>query len=447
MTYFRRLSSLLLLLISFNTYAHIPTAINGAPTPSLAPMLSKAMPTVVNITVEKTPPPQTNPFQFERPKLNPNTIAKMIGVGSGVIFDAKHGLIVTNAHVVQDQKVMIVTLKDGRHFRAKLIGKDTGFDIAIIRIPAENLKAMPFGDSSNLNVGDFVATIGSPFGLTQTVTSGVISALNRSEPKIEGFQSFIQTDAPINPGNSGGALVSMHGELVGINTALISPGIDANIGIGFSIPSNMVRSVIFQLLSYGKVKRGMLGVIAQNITPELADAMHLKRSKGTMVSQVIPGSPAQAADIQARDIITSVNGKSIQSSAELRNTLGLMRPGTKIKLNIIRNHNATILTATVGDPLTFKPTHSNAFLAGMRLQNFSELEGDGTTLHGALVTDLTDTSAAALAGIMPGDIITTANSQPIKNTNTLVNIASKADKTLLLKISRVNRALFIVLQN
>ncbi len=423
--------------------AHIPI-LDGQATTSLAPMLSKVTPAVVNIAVEKTVAAnELNPFDREA-NSNQRKL-KGLAVGSGVIFDAKHGLIVTNAHVVQNEHIMIVTLKDGRHYRAQLVGEDNGFDIAIIRIDAKHLHAIQFADSDKLEVGNFVAAIGSPFGLTQTVTSGVISALNRSHPQLEGFQSFIQTDAPINPGNSGGALVNMQGKLIGINTAIITP-VDANIGIGFSIPSNMVHSVLTQLLKYGKVKRGMLGVIAQNISPELADAMHLKTTKGTLVSTVMPGSPAALAGLTSQDIITKIDGKSVLSSAQLRNTLGLKRPGTRVDLTVLRNHLLIHINATVGDPKKFKDPHVNPFLAGLRLEKFSDLEGDGSQLNGVQVTDMTDTSTGALSGLIPGDVITMADNKPISTLTDLVTIADKAKNELLIKVFRDNSSVFLVLQ-
>lgn len=441
----KRLFIMLFMLLPLAASAHIPITIKGQATPSLAPMLNKVTPAVVNIAVEKTiNPASADPFAA--PSGGAKRTLRGLAVGSGVIFNAKQGLIVTNAHVVQDEHIMIVTLKDGRHYRAKLIGKDDGFDIAIIRIQAKRLHALQFANSDRLKVGNFVAAIGSPFGLTQTVTSGVISALNRSHPQLEGFQSFIQTDAPINPGNSGGALVNMQGQLIGINTAIITP-VDANIGIGFSIPSNMVHSVLVQLLKYGKVERGMLGVIAQNISPELADAMHLKTTKGTLVTTVLPGSPAATSGIQSQDIITKINGNPVISSAQLRNTLGLMRPGTKVDLTVLRNHLQTKINAVIGDPKKFTPPHVNPFLAGLRLQTLSELEGDGSRLNGVLVTDMTDTSSGALSGLAPGDVITMADNKPVTNVNTLIKLANKAKDELLIKVFRGNSALFLVLQS
>ncbi len=432
----------LILFLPLITFAHIPT--NGGITPTLAPMLAKITPAVVNIAVERIIPPNELPIDPQSPHGRPQLPQRNFGVGSGVIIDEQHGLIVTNAHVIQNQRVMIVTLKDGRHFRAKMIGKDEGFDIAIIKIHAPNLHAIKFADSDKLRVGDFVAAIGSPFGLTQTVTSGVISALNRSEPKIEGFQSFIQTDAPINPGNSGGALVNLDGELVGVPTAIITP-VDASIGIGFSIPSNMVHSVITQLLKYGKVERGMLGVIAQNILPELADAMHLKTNKGTLVTTLVPGSPAQKAGLRSQDVIKEIDGHKIRNSVQLRNMLGLMRPGTKITLNIMRDHKSKTIHATIGDPTKFKPPDVNPFLAGMRLQNLSELQGDGSILKGVLITNMTDLSSGALSGLHIGDVITMAAGKPVTDIKHLTQLASLAHDHLLVKVQRDMSAVYLVL--
>lgn len=425
-------------------FAHMPASVDGQKVPSLAPMLAKITPAVVNIAVEKQIPPTTNSFesQVEAKKIPPRFLA---GVGSGVIINAKKGLIITNAHVVSNEKVMLVTLKDGRRFRAKLVGKDDGFDIAIIKIPAINLTSIPFGDSDQLKVGDFVAAIGSPFGLTQTVTSGVISALNRSQPQIEGFQSFIQTDAPINMGNSGGALVNLKGQLVGINTAIVSPSF-GNIGIGFAIPSNMVHSVVSQLLKYGKVERGVLGVIAQNITPELASALNLKHQQGVLVTKVMPGSPANEAGFKDEDIILKVNGKVIRSAAQLHNTLGLMRPGTPITIDILRHHEPMALSATVGNPKKMLKQRAMPFLAGMRLQNFKEFEPDGKFLKGAIVVSIADSSPDALAGLLPGDVITQANSQKINSVKDLEKIVMQHPKELLVKVDRGNASLFLVVQ-
>jgi len=442
----KKILILVFLLIPLTSLGHIPTQVDGKTFPSLAPMLQKVTPAVVNIMVEKK---QTFVTESERetpfPSSDGNNNTHTFAVGSGVIINSKEGLIITNAHVVNQQKLMIVTLKDGRHYRATLVGKDDGFDIAVLHIKASNLQAIPFGDSDKLQVGNFVAAIGSPFGLTQTVTSGVISALNRSEPKIEGFQSFIQTDAPINPGNSGGALVNLQGELIGMNTAIISPGY-GNIGIGFSIPSNMIQSVVTQLIRYGQVKRGMLGVIAQNISPTLASAFHIQPDQGVIVTKVVPGSAAQKAGIKSEDIILEINNKKIQNSVQLRNMLGIMRPGTSLKILISRNQTQEILKVTVGDPKKIEQQITLPFLSGLRLQNFKELEADGQEIVGVLVTDVSPDSQGMLAGLNPGDVITTANTEPVDSIKTLTKIVLKHPKQLLLSIARGDGNLFIVIE-
>ncbi len=420
--------------------AHVPPEVLSSTT-SLAPMLKTATPAVVSIAVQKTIPLAMSALiNPEAPTKTPQYIG---GVGSGVIFDAAKGYIVTNAHVVSNARNILVALKDGRRFRGKLIGKDEGFDIAIIQIPANHLTQMPFSDSDQLKVGDFVAAIGSPFGLSQSVTSGVISALNRSEPKIEGFQSFIQTDASINPGSSGGALVNMKGQLVAINTALLGP--DANIGIGFAIPSNMVNSVITQLLKYGKVKPGMLGVIAENVTADLAGAFHVDAEHGTLVTQIIPGTPAALAGIKPEDVILKVDGKLMRSATQLRNTLGLMRPGTKIDLSILRNDKPMAISATVGDPTAEQKTRVIPFVSGLRLRDFDELQGDGTLVKGILITKVSDTSQGALAGLQPGDVIINANQQQVSGIQDLLHVISERPKELLLKVNRNNSDLYLVI--
>ena len=437
---------LILLLIPLSTLAHIPTKINGKPMPSLAPMLKKVTPAVVNIMVEKKPVlisssddnTDSNTAQQKIP--HPS-----IAVGSGVIINAKNGLIITNAHVINHEKLMIVTLKDGRRYDANLIGQDDGFDIAILHINAKNLTSISFGNSDKLQVGNFVAAIGSPFGLTQTVTSGVISALNRSQPKIEGYQSFIQTDAPINPGNSGGALVNLNGQLIGMNTAIITPTY-GNIGIGFAIPSNMVKSVVTQLLKYGKVERGMLGVIAQNISPTLASALHLQADEGVLVTKVVPGSAANKAGIKTKDIILAVNNEKIHDSVQLRNMLGIMRPGTALRIVIIQNHQKKLLQATVGDPEKIEAQKQIPFLAGMRLQDFNELEADGSDIKGALVASVSSDSQGMLAGLMPGDVITSANSKSVTSAKDLEREAEKQPKQLLLTVARGLSNLFVVIE-
>lgn len=418
---------------SLHSLAQIPAQTQGQALTSIAPMLEKITPAVVNIAVEKEVPQVANPFdEHVTPRKRPKDYS---GVGSGIIIDAEQGLIVTNAHVVKDQKLMIVTLKNGRRYHASLVGEDDGFDIAVIKINARHLTQMDFDDSNKLQVGDFVLAVGSPFGLTQTVTSGVISALNRSEPQIEGFQNFIQTDASINPGNSGGALLDLKGNLIGMNTAIYSPTM-GNIGIGFAIPSNMVKSVAEQLIQYGKVEPGMLGVLAQNITPELADALNIAADSGVIVTQVTNGTPAAKAGIQAEDVIEKVNGVSVKSSAQLHNIMGIMRPGTKANLELLRNHKTINVSITVASTQELQEARGIPYLKGMRLTNFSDLEPDGSEIKGALIATVDDSSEGALAGLTAGDVIISANGKAISDVKQLTDIAKKSPQRLLLKISR-----------
>lgn len=422
--------------------AHLPASQNQQN--SIAPMLQKATPAVVNIFVEEEK--LTRLDQLIQTKDTQTKVpVKSYAVGSGVIFDAAKGLIVTNAHVVKQAKLIIITLKDGQRYHAKLIAKDPGFDIAVLHIQAKNLTALPFADSDQVHVGDFVTAIGSSYGLPQTVTSGVVSAVNRSHPQIEGYQSFIQTDAPINPGNSGGALINMSGQLIGINTALVGPT-DSNIGIGFAIPSNMVKSVINQLVKYGTVKRGALGVIAQKITPELTDALHLPVNQtGALISQVLPNTPAATAGLKPEDIITAVDQHPIHSAVQLRNVLGLIRPDTTINLTFLRDHKTQTVSLTVADPKKLQ-TPSVSYFGGMRLQDFNELEADGSQLHGVLITDISDASQGALAGLTLGDVITAVNKNPVTSVKTLQAACADQTKPLLLTVVRGNENLFVVLQ-
>jgi len=256
-------------------------------------------------------------------------------VGSGVIVDAAHGYVLTNSHVVENATNIEVTTKDNRRFKAKLIGRDPATDIAVLRVPADNLSAVPMGDSSHLQVGDFVLAVGNPFGLGQTVTSGIVSALGRSGLGIEGYEDFIQTDASINPGNSGGALVDLQGRLIGINTAILAPG-GGNIGIGFAVPINMARDVMDQLIRNGTVKRGRIGVAIQDLTPDLARALGTTRTEGALIARVAPDSPAQRAGLHSSDLIVAINGVPIHSAAELRNRVGLAPVGGKMALTVDR---------------------------------------------------------------------------------------------------------------
>ncbi|HTV90328.1 MAG TPA: Do family serine endopeptidase [Stellaceae bacterium] len=321
--------------------APIPEA-TGAAVPTLAPMLARITPGVVNIAVrsrvrEQNPLLQDPFFRrfFNLPQGQQSQERETEATGSGVIVDATHGYVLTNGHVVENATRIDVTTKDNRRFEARLVGRDDETDIAVLQIPADHLTAVPMGNSDKLQVGDFVLAIGNPFGLGQTVTSGIVSALGRSGLGIEGYEDFIQTDASINPGNSGGPLVNLQGQCVGINTAILAPG-GGNIGIGFAVPINMARRVMEQLIRYGRVRRGRIGVAIEDLTPDLAAAMKTSHSEGAVIARVDPASPAERAGLEPGDLVVGINGVPVHSGTQLRNTIGLTQIGSKVDLKIDR---------------------------------------------------------------------------------------------------------------
>jgi Do/DeqQ family serine protease len=314
----------------------------GGAVPSLAPMLARVLPGVVNIAVRgkvrAENPLLQDPFFrrfFNLPQRSQPEERETQATGSGVVVDAANGYILTNGHVVENATRIEVTTKDNRRFTARLVGRDAEADVAVLQIPAQNLTAVPLGDSDRLQVGDFVLAVGNPFGLGQTVTSGIVSALGRSGLGIEGYEDFIQTDASINPGNSGGPLVNLYGQVVGINTAILAPG-GGNIGIGFAVPINMARRVMDQLLRYGEVKRGRIGVAIQDLTPELAQAMNTNQTNGAVIARVEAGSPAEQAGLHSGDLVVAVNGTPVHSGTQLRNAIGLSRIGDQVTLTLDR---------------------------------------------------------------------------------------------------------------
>jgi Do/DeqQ family serine protease len=334
--------------------APIPEIAGGA-VPSLAPMLSRVTPGVVNIAVrgkvKSENPLLQDPFFrrfFNLPQRQQQEERETQATGSGVIVDAAQGYVLTNGHVVENATRIEVTSKDNRRFTAKLVGRDTETDIALLQIPSQNLVAVPMGDSDRLQVGDFVLAVGNPFGLGQTVTSGIVSALGRSGLGIEGYEDFIQTDASINPGNSGGPLVDLRGRLVGINTAILAPG-GGNIGIGFAVPINMARRVMDQILRYGEVKRGRIGVAIQDLTPDLAQAMNTKQTNGAVIARVESGSPAEQAGLKTGDLVVAVNGTVVHSGTQLRNMIGLARIGDQVTLTLDRRGSEATVAVRI-DP-------------------------------------------------------------------------------------------------
>ncbi len=424
------------------------------PLPSLAPMLEHTQPAVVNIATKGHVAVRNNPLLmdpffrrfFDLPDM-PLQQREVQSLGSGVIIDAKKGLIITNNHVIDHADTITVSLNDGRQFDAKLIGHDKETDVALIQIKADNLTALPLADSDQLRVGDFVVAIGNPFGLGQTVTSGIISALGRSGLGIEGYENFIQTDASINPGNSGGALVNLRGELIGINTAIFSPGEKTgNIGIGFAIPSNLVKQISNQLIQFGQVRRAHLGIQLQGITPELAQAFGLKTTHGAVITQVMSGSTADKAGLKAGDIILAINGQKLINLSSLKKSIGLIMVGQKITLSVLRDGKTQTITTTVTQPhQTSQQGHVHPKLSGA---TFGDIEPDSPyygKVDGVMIYSVTPGSPAARAGLRSGDIIVSVDKVPVKN---LDQFKSRVTTTrpLLLNIQRQGRALFLLLR-
>lgn len=456
-------SILLIFLLSLNMAYALPTHDSqNQPLPSLAPMLEKVTPAVVNISnkgsyhgAKKMPEFLNDPifkrfFKFDSPRYK--SLPKQAHtLGSGVIVDAEKGYILTNNHVISDASVIQVTLKDGRKLIAELIGTDPQTDIAVIKVTSDNLSEIKLSDSDQLRVGDFALAIGHPFGLDQTVTSGIVSGLGRNGLGIEGYEDFIQTDASINPGNSGGALVNLKGELIGINTAIFSKS-GGNIGIGFAIPVNMAQSVMQQLIQHGSIQRGLLGVQVQDLTPELATAFDVNVSKGAIVAQVIANSAANQAGIKAGDIIIGVNGRSIDNSSELRNYIGLKRPGDSAKIEILRGNKTITLKATIGGETTLSSVAAPLEEAGFNgKQLHPTLEGayfgQNGQMQGVQVLSVAKGSLAWQSGVRKNDIIIAINRKEIRSLSDLKKMAAKNQNPLIaLNIHRGNSALFLVLR-
>lgn len=421
--------------------------------PTLAPMLDRSKPAVVNIATRAEVPVRDNPLLsdpffrrfFDIPD-QPRT-RQAQSLGSGVIFNAREGLVLTNNHVVQRADEITVSLVDGRSFQAEVVGTDPATDIALIKIPAEDLNALPLADSDKLQVGDFVVAIGNPFGLGQTVTSGIVSALGRSGLGLEGYEDFIQTDASINPGNSGGALVNLRGELVGINTAIFSPQNSGNIGIGFAIPSNLVKQVTDQLLEHGEVRRAYLGVQMQDITPELAQAFDIEYSRGAIVTKVAPDSAAEKAGLQVGDIVTAVDGVSLKNAANLRNAIGLILVGKTIELEILRDGKARIIKAKVTESQQSRQNNGNVHpkLSGVTFEDIDPSSPYYGRVEGVLIYRVERGSPAWQSGLRSGDIVTSVNRQPVKDLEQFKPLV-KNQPELLLNIVREDRAMFLLLR-
>ncbi|MDE2070081.1 MAG: DegQ family serine endoprotease [Gammaproteobacteria bacterium] len=438
------------------SFAHMPPPfVAGQPVPSLAPIVKRVSPAVVNISTSGHVTVQQSPF-FNDPFFQqffgmPNQPMErnFQALGSGVIVDAAKGYILTNNHVIENADKITVTLYDGRSFKAKVVGRDPDTDIAVLQIDAKDLVQIPLGNSSTLQVGDFVIAIGNPFGLNHTVTAGIVSAMGRTGPQVQDgkYTDFIQTDAAINPGNSGGALVNLEGQLVGINTMIVtSGGSRGNIGIGFAIPINMAKNVMDQLIQYGKVERGILGVQVQTLTPELAQALKLSQNQGAVVMQVVLGSQAQKAGIKPNDVIVSVNGNPVSSAQDVSNVIGLLRVGTPVTLGILRNGQQITIHAKIGNTQSEQVASAeHPQLRGMTVSNLNESSPLYGQVKGVLVTGVDPNSEAYSAGLRQGDVITAVNREAVGDVAEFRKALAQAGGTVALRVRRDDQIFYLVL--
>ncbi|WP_196158631.1 Do family serine endopeptidase [Reinekea sp. G2M2-21] len=446
----RFITGFLLLVLSGGVTAALPmTDSQGKPLPSLAPMLRDVNPAVVNIATYSTTQYANNPllndpffrYFFDLPDASSRSPQKQQrSAGSGVIVDAQQGIVLTNFHVINGADEVQVSLIDGRSAQATVLGADPDLDIAVLQIQARPLQAVPLADSNDVQVGDFVVAIGNPFGLGQTVTTGIVSALGRSGLGIEGFENFIQTDASINPGNSGGALVNLNGELVGINTAILAPS-GGNVGIGFAIPINMAKASLNQILRYGEVKRGQIGISVQDLTPMLREAFALPPGQiGVLIADVIQGSNAEQVGLQAGDIILKIDGQPVISANQLRSLFATYEIGKGMTLTVVRNGNERAVKILVEDPnqLLRLDDQLHPLLKGVTfaMNRDNRLQIDA----------MQPNSRAAYAGLRPGDIVLAVNQVSVKDLEQLQRVLAQAKGELLIKIARNNRAFYAVLR-
>ena len=419
-------ASMLLALMSFSAQAALPNAVGGKPVTSLAPLVEAASPAVVSIRVTQE---RRTPFGMP---------AEASGGGSGVIVDAENGYILTNHHVVGQADEIEVSLIDGRTFDAEMVGSDAATDIALIKVDAEDLSEMPIGDSNDVRVGDFVIAIGSPYGLTHTVTSGIVSALGRTGLSRDGYEDFIQTDASINPGNSGGALVNMNGELIGINSVIISRS-GGNVGIGFAVPTEIASSIMGQILDFGEIRRGLLGVNIQTIDPEAAETLGADIEGGAIITRVFPNSAAEDAGLEVGDIIVAVNDKKIASGTELRNTIGLLRSGDSVNIRYLRDNQSRSTSAKLGraEDQLLSGADIHPGLAGASFAPASTSSDSGVE-----VTNVEEGSPAAQRGLRAGDVITAVNRVLVRNLRDLQTVAGNS-RILFLLVQRGDRSLML----
>ncbi len=448
------LLGLMLLLLVAPLQAALPVSVDGQQLPSLAPMLERITPAVVNIatrgkTRRRIELPINDPLFrrfFDLPSIE--RIQETANLGSGVIVDAAKGLILTNDHVIKDAYEINVTLTDGRELRAEILGRDSDTDVALIQVPAENLTQIPMADSSALRVGDFVVAVGNPFGLGQTVTSGIVSALGRSGLGIESLEDFIQTDASINLGNSGGALVNLRGELVGINTAIYSGAGKGSIGIGFAIPINLANDIMAQLIEHGEVRRGRLGAQGQDLTAQLAQAFGIERNNGFIVTQIETGSPADKAGIRVGDVIVAANGKPIRSAAGMHNLVGLQRFGESFEITLFRE-GAEIELSVVMQPIEVNKVNGervHAKLAGAAIGEMREQHLQRGRIDYLQMLMIEPGSNAEASGFLVGDIIFSINKQLTRNFEEMFALVESNGTGMVMNIRRGNRELYILLK-
>ena len=450
------------MLFSLPVFAHMPPpAVNGQAVPSLAPMIQRVTPAVVNVSTRgHVQMQQQNPFMndpffqqfFGGQGFNNAPIQRQFqSLGSGVIVDAKNGYILTNNHVVENADKITVTLNDGRNYTAKVVGKDPETDVAVLQIKADDLAALSLGNSDALQVGDFVVAIGNPFGLKHTVTAGIVSALGRAGIEDGKFENFIQTDASINPGNSGGALVDLSGNLVGINTAILSRG-GGNIGIGFAIPINMAHTVMDQIIKYGKVERGVLGVTIQDLTPEIAKGLGIGQQTGVVVTQVQPGSGAEKAGIKPGDVILSLDGQPVTSNSSLSSAIGVMRRGSEVSLEISRNGKTMTVKAVISkassgesEEQSENGSGAGAYMHGLHVAEISKDSDLYGKVRGVIITAVDGDSDAALAGLQQGDVIVSVDRKPVKDVAEFREAAKEGKGSLFIAVRRDDQLFYVSL--
>jgi serine protease DegQ len=434
---------------SFPVAAALPSQVPGqAALPSLAPMLEKVLPAVVSVQVEGTAVQnQKIPEELKKyfgEELPGQQAQPFQGLGSGVIIDAAKGYVLTNNHVINQAEKISVQLNDGREFEAKLIGGDDQSDVALLQLQnPSKLTQIAVADSDTLRVGDFAVAVGNPFGLGQTATSGIVSALGRSGLNLEGLENFIQTDASINRGNSGGALLNLNGELIGINTAILAPG-GGSVGIGFAIPSNMAQTLAKQLIQFGEIKRGLLGIKGTEMSADIAKAFNLDVQRGAFVSEVLPNSGSAKAGIKPGDIIVSLNGKTLSSFAELRSRIATTEPGATVKLGLLREGKPLDVQVTLDKSSS---SSASAELIAPALQGTSLSDGqlkDGT--KGVRLENVEKESAAAQAGLQKDDVIIGINRERITSIADMRKVMATKPAVIALQVVRGNERIFLLLR-